>query len=113
MVIQITFRDRQQRRVRWFREGLRDLNVCRRNGGAKLHSPIAGEYHPHADTSRHTRVHSGDCHANTGALDGNVHPGIDTRADEVCVWPEQATRIMMVGTSAQSGSLVIPVLSSF
>ena len=59
-----------------------DPNVCRRNGGAKLHIPIAGEYHPHADTSRHTRVHNGDCHANIGALDGDGQLDANPRADD-------------------------------
>ena len=69
-----------------------DPNVCRRNGGARFHSPIAGEYHPHADIAKHARVHNGDCHADTGVLDGgglrDANPGADDRhiytSDHAC-----------------------------
>ena len=57
------------------------------HSGTQCHGPIAGEYHSHADTPGHTRVHNGDRHANTSILDGNVYPGINPRADDLHTYP--------------------------
>ena len=43
---------------------------------------FAGEHHPDATTSKHTRIHCGERHVDTGLLDGNGHLDTDPRAKD-------------------------------
>ena len=61
-----------------------DPNVCRGNGGSKFHNPIADEHHPDAATSRHARIHRGDCHTNTRLFAGSVYANTKPGAGDRC-----------------------------